>query len=215
MQNENKKFPVLAMILTFIGLFLAVVCASTGIYLASYRTAGTTALALLAIVITVLFIAGLTASKNVLLRVVSIIVTVSLVVISFVVSLVDLSGGNNTPVLRTSILFAISLLMLICAVLEMIYFFMNKNDRITAMYKFSGYTFSVLTAIYAVVYIISDYMYVDKFNGNNTASMDLSFNIYFLTFALAVISLIPLVSFKLLNPEVKKEEPKQIDNSQE
>lgn len=212
MQNENKKFPVLAMILTFIGLFLAVVCASTGIYLANYRTAGTTALALLAIVITVLFIAGLTASKNVLLRVVSIIVTVSLVVISFVVSLVNLSGGNNTTVLMTSILFAISLLMLICAVLEMIYFFMAKNDRIIAMYKFSGYTFSVLTVIYAVVYIISDYIY---FNGSDTASVDLSFNIYFLTFALAVISLIPLVSFKLLNPEVKKEEIKEIPEQKE
>ena len=216
MKNENKKFPVGATVLTFIGLFLAVICASTGIYLASYRTAGTTTLALLEIVIAVLFIAGLTASRNVLLRVVSIMVTVSLVLVSFIVALVNLSGGNNTNTLMTSILFAISLLMLICAVLAMIYFFMSKSNRIKAMYKITAYSFSALTFVYGIVYIISDFMYVDTYNGNHAAQMQLGFNVYFLTFALAIISLIPVVAFKFLEPEEQpKEEIKQIEQKEE
>lgn len=216
MKNENKKFPVLATVLTFIGLFLAVICASTGIYLASYRTAGTTTLALLEIVISVLFIAGLTATRNVLLRVVSIMVTVSMVLVSFIVALVNLSGGNNTNTLMTSILFAISLLMLICAVLAMIYFFMSKSARIKAMYKITAYSFSALTFVYGIIYIIADFLYVDAYNGNHSASMQLGFNVYFLTFALAVISLIPVVAFKFLEPEEKpKQEVKQIEQKEE
>ena len=216
MKNENKKFPIGATVLAFIGLFIAVICASTGIYLASYRTAGTTTLALLEIVIAVLFIAGLTAARNILLRVVSIMVTVSLVLISFVIALVNLSGGNNTSTLMTSILFAISLLMLICAVLAMIYFFMAKSDRIKAMYKITAYSFSALTLVYAIVYIISDFMYVDAYNGNHVESMQLSINVYFLTFALAVLSLIPVVAFKYLEPQVQpKEEIKEIPEQKE
>ena len=213
MKNENKKFPVVATILTFIGLFLAVICASTGIYLASYRTAGTTTLALLEIVVAVLFIAGLTASRNVLLRVVSIMVTVSLVLVSFIVALVNLSGGNNTNTLMTSLLFAISLLMLICAVLAMIYFFMAKSARIKTMYKITAYSFSILTFIYGIIYIWTDVM---SYNASNVANPQLSLNVYFLTFALAVISLIPVVAFKFLEPEEQpKVEVKEIEQQEE
>ena len=195
--NNQKKFPIAATILTFIGLFLAVICASTGIYLASSRTAGTTTLALLEIVLSVLFIAGLTASKNVLLRVVSIILTVGLVVVSFITTLVNLSGGNNATVITTSILFAISLLMLICSVLAMIYFFMAKSDRIKTMYKISAYSFSALTFAYGVVYVVTDILNYNAYTGSGNPQ--LSFNVYFLTFALAVLSLVPVVAFKYLD----------------
>ena len=206
MKNENKKFPIVAVVLTVIALILAVACASTGIYLASYKTAGTTTLALFEIVVAVLFIAGLTASKNVILRVVSIIVTVSQVVISFIVSLVNLTGGTGGTVLSRSILFAISLLMLICSILTLIYFFMVKTGRIKAMYKFSGYTFSFLTFAYTVAYIIFDIL---NYNHSNYADKEISINIYFLTFALVFISLIPLVANKLLDDEEVKEEQAQ------
>lgn len=208
MKNDNKKFPILAVLLTFIALVLGVACASTGIYLASYRTSGTTALALFEIGVAVLFIAGLTAAKNVLLRIVSTIVTVSLVVISFVTTLVNLTGGTGGDTGTRTILFAVSLLMLICSILSLIYFFMNKSNRIKMMYQFSGYAFSFLTFVYAIIYIFVD---INNYNAVDGGHPQLSYNVYFLTFALVFLSLIPLVSYKLLEEEDK---PQQIDKPQ-
>lgn len=210
MKNDKQKFPILAVVLTFVALALGVACASTGIYLATYRTSGTTTLALFEIGLAVLFIAGLTAAKNILLRIVSTIVTVSIVVVAFVTTLVNLTGGTGGTVTTRTILFAISLLMLICAILNLIYFFMNKTNRIKAMYKFTGYTFSILTFVYGIAYIVVDFMYVDAYNGSHQVPAELSFNVYFLTFALAFISLIPIVTNKLLDEEEEKQQIEKI-----
>ena len=184
MKNENKKFPIIAIVLTIIGLFVAVICASTGLFLPFDKTAGITPLALLEIVVSVLLLAGLTTGKDALTKTASIIVTIALTVISFSLVIINLSVGDYPKVIR-AVLFGLSLLMLISSVLSMIYYFTAaRNDRIKIMYKIMSVSFFAILFIYAVCYLIYDL----------SKASEPSINIYFLTFALAIISIIPMVS---------------------
>ena len=197
MSKDNKKFPVLAVVITLASLFLAVFCASTGLFMPAGRTAAVTPFALLEIAIAVLFLAGLTTNKGVLVKVVTIIVTVSLVVTSFVLVLVNLSV-TNYPSMFKAVLFALSLLMFICSVLGLIYYFNLRNPRIRAMYKIASISFFVITVGYAIAYMVHDLM-------NNGANPDL--HIYFLTFALATISILPVATLNAFDDE--EEQPQE------
>ena len=83
---EIKKFPLVATILTVLGLVCAVIAIASS--LLSDGFSWIASLALIEIIATVLFLAGLTIGRVGLLRVISIIVTVCLLVTNFVLSIV-------------------------------------------------------------------------------------------------------------------------------
>ena len=83
---EIKKFPLVATILTVVGLVCAVVAIASS--LLSDGFSWIASLALIEIIATVLFLAGLTIGRVGLLRVISIIVTVCLLITNFVLSIV-------------------------------------------------------------------------------------------------------------------------------
>lgn len=198
MEKENKNYPVLAIVLTLVALFLAVISASMGLFLPSWRTAGVTPFALLEIVASVLFLAGLTTGKKSLIKTITIIVTVALTVVSFSLVLINLNTSDYNRMFK-ALLFALSLLMLISSVLEMIYYFNLRNERIKVMYKIASYAFFAIIAIYAVAYIANDLITCmdnarNASNAANEANNQPSLHIYFLTLSLAALSLIPMIA---------------------
>lgn len=186
---EFKKFPRLAVILTIVGLVLAVLAISVSL---SFRNnnGGVAALALLEITAAVLVLAGLTTGRVGLLKVISIILTVTFLVSSFILTIVKFSD-------RDVFLFAVSLLMLIDSVLGLIYFVTLRFPRIKMMYLVSGVCFSSLVFLYGCIYIGFDIYEAVKLG------LAVHYNYYFLIFAYAVISALPVAIYNSLS---KKEE---------
>ena len=94
---EFNKFPAAAVTLTIIGLVLAVLATSISItttdngFYDSYHLGG---LAIIEVVAAVLFLAGLTTGKGGLVKVISIILTVGIVITSFVLAIVKLTNHD-------------------------------------------------------------------------------------------------------------------------
>lgn len=192
---EFKKFPILAVVLTLAGLVLSVIAISVSLVVKP-NSAGVAFLALLEIVSAVLVLAGLTTGKVVLLRVIAIILTVAIVIASFVLTIVKFAD-------KDVFLFATSLLMLITSVLELIYFLTFKNPRIKKMYFVAGTAFSGLAIIYGLIYMI---MNIVEYN---TVGLPLTYNYYFLIFAFAFVSALPVAIYRDLEevPEVEVIDP--------
>lgn len=174
---EFKKFPALATFLTIAGLILSVISISLAL-MSDYYVGGYATLAIMAIIGAVLFLAGITTGRVVLLRVVSIIVMVANIITSFVLALVKF-GEKDVA------LFAISLLMLIASILELIYFLTMKNERISKMYFYAGLSFSALAALYGLVFIVNDIIEVIEY------VLPGHYHVYFLVFAFALVSVLP------------------------
>ena len=121
---EIKKFPLIATILTVLGLVCAVVAISTSLLSSGFSWIAS--LALLEIIATVLFLAGLTIGRVGMLRVISVIVTVCLLITCFVLAITEY---NMKEVFK----FSISLLMLVASVLELVYFLAIRNQKIRKM----------------------------------------------------------------------------------
>ena len=144
---EFKKFPVLATVLTILGLFCAVIAISISLISTSYDAG--VPLALLEVVGTVLFLAGLTTGEVGLLKVISIIVTVCVLTASFVLAI-------EKYTIRDVFLFGVTLLMLINSVLVLVYYLtMNRNERIAKLYNITSIVMASLIAVYLIIYVIS------------------------------------------------------------
>lgn len=188
---EFKKFPLLAVILTLVGLVLSVITISVSL---TFRNSdgGIAALALIEIIAAVLVLAGLTTGRVGLLRVISIILTVVLLLTAFILTI-------NKFTDRDVFLFGISLLMLITSVLELIYFLTLRNPRIKKLYLISGCCFSALVFVYGLVYMGFDiYEHV-------SLGLTLHYNYYFLIFAFSAVSSLPVAIYNSLS---KKEAEK-------
>ncbi len=189
---EFKKFPVAAVTLTIISLVLAVLATSISItatdsgFHGDYHLGG---LAIIEVVAAVLFLAGLTTGKGGLVKVISIILTVALVITSFVLAIVKLTDHDV-------LYFSISLMMLISSVLELIYFLSVKGDgRISKLYMVASITFCGLVALYGVVYTTIDLIDLAQYN------YPVQIDNYLLLFGLAFIASLPVVSYASLAKE--------------
>ena len=180
-KNENKQFPVVAIILAGLAIVLAVIAISFSAADENYN--GLATLGILELVASVLFLAGLTTGKLVLARVISIISLVSLIVTSFVLAVVKVYTQDVA-------LLAISLLMLVASVLSLIYYLTSfRNPRIGKMFIATGFVLGLLVVMYAIFYISSDMAMVARTSiDDNPMTQN-----YFLLFGLAVISVIPAV----------------------
>lgn len=180
-KNENKQFPVIAIILSALAIVLAVISiafAATDKYYDNNATLG-----ILELVASVLFLAGLTTGKKVLARIISIISLVSMIIVSFVLAVVKVYAQDVA-------LLAISLLMLVASVLGLIYYLTSfRNPRISKMFIATGFVLGLLIIMYAIFYMTNDMAMVARTNVEDTPATQN----YFLLFGLAVISIIPPV----------------------
>ena len=180
-KNENKKFPVAAIILSGLAIVMAVLSIS---FCATARNPGNLAsLGVLELVGGVLFLAALTTGKNVFSKVVSIILLVANIIVSFVLVVTKIYTQDVA-------LLAISLLMLVASVLSLIYYLTSfRNKRIEKMYIATGFILAVLVFMYAAFYMASDLKAVEA--ANPRLEQEALIDNYFLIFGLGVLAMIP------------------------
>lgn len=187
---EFKKFPLPAIILTMIALFLAVVCISSSLIADHYD--GFAPLAIFEIAASVLVLAGLTTGRIGLTRVISLIITICLVISSFILTIVKYSSYDVA-------LFCLSLLMFICSILVLVYFLSIKNERIQKMHFVSTIFFSSFLTLYTIIYVITDLM------ENLGTEYPIHYEAYFLLLSYICVSLLPLFIHRSLNKIVPNE----------
>ena len=190
---EIKKFPLVATILTVLGLVGAVVAIASSLLSDGFSWIAT--LALFEITATVLFLAGLTIGRVGLLRVISIIVTVAILVTNFILSITEYSKKEVG-------LFSVALLMLVASILELVYFLAIRNQRVRKMYKFTSYILSILVAIFSIYFLVIS---------------PIQYQIFILLISYTFITLLPVFvhnSFDIIEekPVTQEEEQIQSDN---
>ena len=191
---EIKKFPLIATILTVLGLVCAVVAISTSLLSSGFSWIAS--LALLDIIATVLFLAGLTIGRVGMLRVISVIVTVCLLITCFVLAITEY---NMKEVFK----FSISLLMLVASVLELVYFLAIRNQKIRKMYMVASY---VLTGL---ILIFSLYFLINNIQGNTAEGLPVEYQTFILLLSFTFISVLPVAvhsSFEMSEVEEPQEE---------
>ena len=191
---EIKKFPLIATILTVLGLVCAVVAISTSLLSSGFSWIAS--LALLEIIATVLFLAGLTIGRVGMLRVISVIVTVCLLITCFVLAITEY---NMKEVFK----FSISLLMLVASVLELVYFLAIRNQKIRKMYMVASY---VLTGL---ILIFSLYFLINNIQGNTAEGLPVEYQTFILLLSFTFISVLPVAvhsSFEMSEVEEPQEE---------
>lgn len=200
---EFKKFPIFATVLAVLVVVLSVVAITTslpGVYTDSLITG------LVLLTASVLFVAGLTTGKIILLRVISIISSIGVIIASFVLTVTQYGLFNTT-------LFTLALLMLICSVLSYIYFLTSgKNNRIKNMYLVSIIVLVALALAYTLVYILQN---LDAYNRGDEIAI--FYPNYLILFGYSCFILIPLaIRLSLSKKEnVQEEKPEENNNNEE
>ncbi|MBQ6730311.1 MAG: hypothetical protein IJR08_00125 [Bacilli bacterium] len=202
-QYEFKKFPILATVLAAACLLFAVIGITSSLMNYDYFYGGPVFTGLLLVVVSVLVIAGLTTGRPLLLKVISIIVSISVIITNFSLTIAEYND-------RRVVLFGIVLLALIASVLAFVYFLTVKTDRIRKMYLVTGSTLSVLVLAYAITFTIVDLVKV-------LGEYDYyEHPYYFILVSYALATALPMVIFfSLSKKEEPQEEPKQVEEAQE
>ena len=197
---EIKKFPLVATILTVIGLVCAVIAIASSLLNDGFSWIAS--LALIEIIATVLFLAGLTIGRVGLLRVISIIVTVCLLVTNFVLSIVEYNR-------KEVVLFSVALLMLVASVLELVYFIAIRNQKIRKMYAFTSYILSALAAVFAIYFLVNNIQ-------NTPEGASIQYQTFILLLSYVFITLLPVFVHNSMDmvevenkPVEKLEEPQE------
>ena len=194
---EFKKFPLVATILTILGLVCAVVAIASS--LLSDGFGWIASLALLEIIATVLILAGLTIGRVGMLRVISIIITVCLVITNFVLAIAEYDK-------REVFMFSIALLMLVASVLELVYFLAIRNEKIRKMYTVASFCLSALVLIFSIYFII-------KSGQGTSEGLPIEYQTFILLLSYVFITLLPVTvhtSFNMIQvDEPVSEEPEQ------
>ena len=184
---EIKKFPLLATILTILGLVAAVI--SITISLISTNYDGFVSVALLEIVATVLIIAGLTTGKCTLLRVISIIITVCILIAAFILAIAKYS-------VRDVYLFGVALFMLIDSVLNLVYFLASKNKKIEKLFLITSVVFTSLVLLYTIIYI------VQNVSNANAGADAINSQVYAILISFIFISVLPAIVYRSMEKTV-------------
>ena len=194
---EFKKFPLVATILTVLGLICAVVAIASS--LLSDGFGWIASLALIEIIATVLILAGLTIGRVGMLRVISIIITVCLVITNFVLAIVEYDK-------REVFMFSVALLMLVASVLELVYFLAIRNEKIRKMYNVASFILSALVLIFSIYFLV-------KSAQGSDSGVPVEYQTFILLLSYVFITLLPVtvhLSFNMIQvEEQKEEEPEQ------
>ena len=194
---EFKKFPLVATILTVLGLVCAVVAIASS--LLSDGFGWIASLALIEIIATVLILAGLTIGRVGMLRVISIIITVCLVITNFVLAIVEYDK-------REVFMFSVALLMLVASVLELVYFLAIRNEKIRKMHTVTSFILSALVLIFSIYFLV-------KSAQGSGSGVPVEYQTFILLLSYVFITLLPVtvhLSFNMIQvDEPKEEEPEQ------
>ena len=193
---EFKKFPLVATILTILGLVCAVVAIASS--LLSDGFGWIASLALLEIIATVLILAGLTIGRVGMLRVISIIITVCLVITNFVLAIAEYDK-------REVFMFSIALLMLVASVLELVYFLAIRNEKIRKMYTVASFCLSALVLIFSIYFII-------KSGQGISEGLPIEYQTFILLLSYVFITLLPVTvhsSFNMIQVDEPEEESQE------
>ena len=196
-QFEFKKFPILATVLAIVSLVLSVVAITSSLGI-NYYADGSLYLGLLLLVASVLFVAGLTTGRLILLRVISIITSAGVITANFFITIAKFEQ-------RELVMFAFALLMLIASVLCFIYYLTMKNERIKKMYFIASLALVGLTFIYFILYVVRDIGY---FATNQQTGLMYSY--YFVLLAYVIVAGLPMViQHSLSKKEAQEEQPQE------
>ena len=168
-----------------------------------YFYGGPVSTGLLLVIVSVLVIAGLTTGRPLLLKIISIIISISVITTNFIITIAEYGD-------RRVALFGIVLLALIASVLAFVYFLTVKTDSIRKMYLVTGSILSGLVFVYAVTYTIVD---LTRVLGEYDSYQ---YPYYFILISYAIVTALPMVIFfSLSKKEEPKEEPKQVEEKPE
>ena len=202
---EFKKFPLVATILTVLGLVCAVVAIATS--LLSDGFGWIASLALIEIIATVLILAGLTIGRVGMLRVISIIITVCLVITNFVLAIVEYDK-------REVFMFSVALLMLVASVLELVYFLAIRNEKIRKMHTVASFILSALVLVFSIYFLV-------KSAQGSGSGVPVEYQTFILLLSYVFITLLPVtvhLSFNMIQVEdqpVEEEALEDVSNNQQ
>ncbi len=201
---EFKKFPLVATILTVLGLVCAVVAIASS--LLSDGFGWIASLALIEIIATVLILAGLTIGRVGMLRVISIIITVCLVITNFVLAIVEYDK-------REVFMFSVALLMLVASVLELVYFLAIRNEKIRKMHIVASFILSALVLVFSIYFLV-------KSAQGSGSGVPVEYQTFILLLSYVFITLLPVtvhLSFNMIQVEepVVEEEQEVADAAEQ
>ncbi len=201
---EFKKFPLVATILTVLGLVCAVVAIASS--LLSDGFGWIASLALIEIIATVLILAGLTIGRVGMLRVISIIITVCLVITNFVLAIVEYDK-------REVFMFSVALLMLVASVLELVYFLAIRNEKIRKMHIVASFILSALVLVFSIYFLV-------KSAQGSGSGVPIEYQTFILLLSYVFITLLPVtvhLSFNMIQVEepVVEEEQEVADAAEQ
>ena len=193
MQYEFKKFPIIPTVLTSLSILLAVIGIVSSLASNDFLYSGVIFIGLGLLVVTVLFLAGLTIGKVGLLKSIAILSSVATIVVNFILAIAKFETRQLT-------LFAIAILMLIVCVLNYIYYLTARNKRILTMLQVTSIILMVLTMTYAIVYICVN---MEEYSAGGTTTI--MYPYYFFLFSYTFLMGVPMTIQSSLS--VKQEEP--------
>ena len=202
---EFKKFPLVATILTVLGLVCAVVAIASS--LLSDGFGWIASLALIEIIATVLILAGLTIGRVGMLRVISIIITVCLVITNFVLAIVEYDR-------REVFMFSVALLMLVASVLELVYFLAIRNEKIRKMHTVTSFILSALVLFFSIYFLV-------KSAQGSGSGVPVEYQTFILLLSYVFITLLPVtvhLSFNMIQveePVVEEQEQEAAENPEQ
>ena len=153
-----KKFPLLSIVLSIVGILLSVL-AFIMIQVASKvnnADDGLSILAIIELVLSVLFLAALTARRPIFTRIICIITMAMLLTASFVISIVSSVSFQLNEVTWDSVSYlSISILTLVVLVLFFVYFLIGRKGTLRIICKVTNFFSLGFLAIFAILLFVS------------------------------------------------------------
>ncbi len=206
-----KKFPLLSIVLSIIGILLSVF-AFIMIQVASKVNNvddGLSVLAIIELVVSVLFLAALTAKKPIFTRVVSIVTVASLLTASFVISIVSSVLFQYSDVTWDSVAYlSVSILTLVVMVLFLVYFLIGRRGMLKSINKILNVIAIAFFGLFAILVLLSSFLGIYR----ESPLYGIEMVILLVTAGLflgILLSLFNNLSYKEEEKKEAKEEPKK------
>ena len=155
-----KKFPLLSIVLSIVGILLSVL-AFIMIQVASKvnnADDGLSILAIIELVLSVLFLAALTARRPIFTRIICIITMAMLLTASFVISIVSSVSFQLNEVTWDSVSYlSISILTLVVLVLFFVYFLIGRKGLLNSVNKILNVISIIFLCLFALLLLASSF----------------------------------------------------------
>ena len=220
-KNKSNRVSTVAALFSMLGILTSVVVIVYAVVLNNLSSpvyGGEVILGIVELVVCVLFLAGLSTRKDGLPRVLSLIITILLLIFSFFFACVEgtLVSVGSTLVITKVLFFVVSILLLIDAIFQLIYYLSRKNNF--KFYLFSNYIFLGLVVCLLGVSIADTFVsYAALVEAGTAEGYLIPIHQYALIITLFFVSAIPalVISKDALNEEQKEEPKAEIEEAAE